>query len=250
MNSYAELPRQIVAERGSTNFRDRQPTGSHHQNGSSEFRIGRPQHEILVPLHLADAGSQKDADVSQPALFQQHGQNVVGRAIAEELTHGFFVIRDAISFDQLDKIRGRVARERRLREMRIRGKKVIRTAVKVREIASPAAGNQDLLAHPIRALEHRHAPPAFACCDGAHQSRCPATHNQRVEGVGHERSHVEQAEPRQSIFLQQPLVGVLLMQLFDLRPGHLRPIRCQIAVRLRTDGKHLFIGGPSQQRCE
>ena len=46
--------------------------------------------------------------------------------------------------------------------------------------------------------------------------------------------HVEQAQPRKPILLQQPLVDVLLQQLIDLRARHLAAIWRQFAIGLRT----------------
>ncbi len=46
--------------------------------------------------------------------------------------------------------------------------------------------------------------------------------------------HIEQTQPRHAILLQQPLVNVLLVQLLDLRRGHLAAIGRKIAIGLRA----------------
>ena len=59
--------------------------------------------------------------------------------------------------------------------------KVFRPAVQVGEVAAPAAGDQDLLADTLRALQHGRAPPAPAGFDGAHQAGCPGAENDYVK---------------------------------------------------------------------
>ena len=83
--------------------------------------------------------------------------------------------------DQRDEIRGRVAGQRRLGEMRIRREEILRLAVQVGEIAAAAAGNQNLLAQSVGVLEDRDAASALAGLDGAHQARRASAENQCVE---------------------------------------------------------------------
>src|SRR5437588_1607490 len=49
-------------------------------------------------------------------------------------------------------------------------------------------------------------------------------------------SHVEKAQARQAILFQQALIHVLLVQLFDLRPGHLSAIGGKIAIGIGANG--------------
>ena len=49
--------------------------------------------------------------------------------------------------------------------------------MKIGEIASAAAGNQDFFADARGALQHRNAPSALAGFDGAHQPRSAAAEN-------------------------------------------------------------------------
>ncbi len=116
----------------------------------------------------------------------------------------------------------------------------------VSEIASPAAGDQNLLAQPIGAFEHGHAASTLARFDRAHQPSRSASCNQCVEGMGHGRSHVEQAETGKSVFFQKPLLHVLLLQLIDLRRRHFSAIGSEFTVRLGANGNNLLIGSRSQ----
>src|ERR1700730_8218899 len=55
------------------------------------------------------------------------------------------------------------------------------------------------------------------------------------------RSHVEQAEPWQVVFFQQPLVDVLPLQLIDLRRPHFATIRCKVAGSFGANHYHRFV---------
>lgn len=63
-------------------------------------------------------------------------------------------------------------------------------------------------------------------------------------------SHVKQAQTRQSVFLQEPLVDILLLQLRNLYGCHLTAIGCEFAVSLRAHRNHVFIGSRGEQNGE
>src|SRR5450755_2176750 len=54
-------------------------------------------------------------------------------------------------------------------------------------------------------------------------------------------SHVKQTQSRNSVFLEQPLVRILFLQLLDLRHRHLASIRSQLAVSLRARRYNLVV---------
>ncbi len=120
------------------------------------------------------------------AFGLEHRQDVARRPVAEQLTQSFFVIGDAVLFDQRDEIGWGVARQGRLGKMRIGGNEILGLAVEVGEIAPPAARNQDFLAQSVGALEHGDTAAALAGFDGAHQAGRAATEDECVEGMGHE----------------------------------------------------------------
>ena len=82
--------------------------------------------------------------------------------------------------DQRHEIGRRVARQRRLGEVRIGRDEVCRRAVKVGEIAAPAAGDKNFLSQPLGAFEDGHPPSPLAGFDGTHQSGSAAAENQSV----------------------------------------------------------------------
>jgi hypothetical protein len=69
--------------------------------------------------------------------------------------------------------------------MRIRRQKILGLAVDVREVAAPAAGDENLFAQTVGVLENGDAASAFARFDGAHQASCASAENQCIEVMGH-----------------------------------------------------------------
>src|SRR6202140_2463645 len=142
---------------------------------------------------------------------------------------------------QRNEILRRVAGKQRLGKMRIAGEKILRPAVEVGEIAAPTARDENLLSQLVCTFEYRDATAALARLNGAHQACCAAAENQCVEGMDHRQSHIKQAEARKLIFFQQSFVDILLLQLVDLRPGHLRSVWSKIAVGLSANVDDIFV---------
>ncbi len=91
------------------------------------------------------------------------------------------MVGDSVLFDQRNKIRRRVPRQRGFGEVRIRRNKILRPAINIREIAAPAAGYQNLFADAFGMFKHSHAPPALACLNRAQQSRRATAKNQSIK---------------------------------------------------------------------
>ena len=146
--------------------------------------------ESIRVAHFANPGAQKYFHAGRAALRFQHSRDLVGRAIAKKLAQRFFVIGDAVLFDQGDKVLRRVARQRRFREVGIRGNEILRLAIEIREITASAARNQDFLSGSFGVLQDRDAPAAFAGLDRAQQSRGACPDDQHVKRfVRRFRSH-------------------------------------------------------------
>src|SRR5258708_15619089 len=180
-----ELSSEIVTERRCANFRNRKATGGNHEHGRPEFRTRRAHDELRRSFYLMDLRVEKNAHVCLLALGFQHVKNVASRVIAEKLAQSFLVIRNVVFLYHRDKVVRCEAGQSRLREVRIGGKKVLRSATQVGEVAPSTAGDKDLLPESIGALQHRYAPAALAGLDGAHQSRRAATENDCIEGMNH-----------------------------------------------------------------
>ena len=139
--------------------------------------------ESIRAFYFPDVCSQKDPDIRVGTFTQQHGRDLLRRAIAKELPQSLFVVSDTMSFDQGDEISRCVTRQCRPGKVRIGGDKVFWTAMQVGEVAAPTARNQNFLAHPLGALEQRHPPPATACLDRAHKSGRTRAYHHYVEAL-------------------------------------------------------------------
>jgi len=92
------------------------------------------------------------------------------RPIAEELSQRLFVIRDAVPLHELDKIRRRVTRQRRLRKVRIGREEVVGPREQVGKVCAASSRDEDLFARALRTLQHRDTAPAAGGFDRSHQA--------------------------------------------------------------------------------
>jgi hypothetical protein len=90
-----------------------------------------------------------------------------------------------MSFDESNEIRGSVPRQRGFGEVGIRGYKILRVAIQIGEIAASAAGDQNLFAGTLAALQNGHTAPAFAGFDGAEESRGSRAKHYSIKFVDH-----------------------------------------------------------------
>jgi len=119
------------------------------------------------------------------ALGFEHLHDILRGAVAEKLAERLLVIRDAVLFNQRDEVRRRVPGQGGFREVGVGGIEVFRTAVDVREIAAPSAGNKYLFPRAVGAFHDCDAPAAFARLDCAHQPGGSRAQNDRIEFVDH-----------------------------------------------------------------
>ncbi|MCY1372177.1 hypothetical protein D9M69_593630 [compost metagenome] len=100
------------------------------------------------------------------AFGQQQGDQVLGRAVAEQLALVLLMETDAVFLHQRDEVGRRVARERRAAEVRVLAQEVFvrraRIDVAVGEVGPAAARDADLLRHLFAVVEHQHAQAALA----------------------------------------------------------------------------------------
>ena len=97
----------------------------------------------------------------------QHVGDVAGGVVAEELAERFFVVGDAMLFDEGEEVRGGVAGQGGLGKVGIGGEEILRLAMDVGEIAAASAGDEDFLADAVGVLQDRDAAAALARFDGA-----------------------------------------------------------------------------------
>ena len=120
-------------------------------------------------------------DIGAVRLLEQHIDNLLGRAVAEELAVFALVVGDAMALHQGDKVVLVIARERRDAKTRILRQKIRGRSVKIGEVGAPTAGNPDFLPHLGIALEQERATAAPSRRGGAHETGRPGADDDNVE---------------------------------------------------------------------
>ncbi len=137
--------------------------------------------------NFLNCGVEKKVDLGGAAFRFEHIGDVAGCAVAEKLAQSFFVVRNRMAFDQRDEIGGCVAGQRGFGKVRVRGDEIFRAAMKIREIAASAAGDEDFFAGARGAFEDGNASPTLPCFDGAHQACGTGAENYGIIVVSHFR---------------------------------------------------------------
>ena len=120
-------------------------------------------------------------DVGFGALALEHGDDGLGGVVAEELAEGFFVVGDAVLFDEGDDVGWGVAGECGLCEVGVLGEEVFGATVDVGEVAASAAGDEDFFAGFFGVVEQEDSAVAAAGFDGAHEAGCACAEDGDVD---------------------------------------------------------------------
>lgn len=152
-NPVTELASEVVAERGGAHFGDGEAASSDDEDGGAKFGGLGAKDEFSGTLNFGDTGVNEDLDLGSAALGFEEVDNVGGGIVAEELAERFFVVGDAMLFDESDEIRGSEPGESRFGEVRIRGEKIFGSGVEIGEVAATTAGNEDFFADAVGVLE-------------------------------------------------------------------------------------------------
>jgi hypothetical protein len=149
----AELASEVVAKGGGAHFGYGVAAGSDDDDGGAKFGGIRAEDEFGGALNFGDADVEEDLDLGCMAFSFEEVGDVRGGIVAEELAQFFFVVGDAMLFDETDEIRGGEAGEGGFGEVRIGGKEIFGSGVDVGEVAAAAAGNEDFFADAVGVLE-------------------------------------------------------------------------------------------------
>jgi len=180
-NVQAELAGEVVAEAGGAHFGDGDSAGGDDESGGAVFGSVSADGECGVATDFADFGVDNDFCVGVAAFGFEHGDDLSGGIVAEELAESFLVVCDSVFLDESDEIGGGVACEGGFGEVWICGEEMLRLGVKIREIAAASAGDEDFFADFFGAFEEDYAAAAFAGFDGAHQASGATAQNDYVE---------------------------------------------------------------------
>jgi len=185
LNLHPKLPRYFVSKGRRADFWNRKSARCDDQGRRAKlFRVG-PNNELCRPGNLLHTLIQKCLNPHSAAFFFQHLRDVARGAVAKKLPQRFCVIRNPMFLHEAYKVSRRVTSQGRFREMWIRGNEIVRRAMDIREIAAPAARNQNLLPNLLRPLDDGHAPPAFFGLHGAHQPRRSRAQHYHVKCFAH-----------------------------------------------------------------
>ena len=175
----SELFGEGVAEAGGTHPGDGEAAGGDDQGHGLEGACGGFDAEagVVRSGRLGDGlgdgddfGAEEGADFGVGAFALQHGDDFLCGAVAEELAESFFVVTDAVFFNQRDEVCGGVACECGLGEVRVGGEEVFWAAVDVSEVAAATSGDEDFFAGLVCVVEQEDAATAATCFDGTHHA--------------------------------------------------------------------------------
>jgi hypothetical protein len=152
-NLVAELASEVVAEGGGAHFGDGEPASGDDQDRSAKLGGFGAKDEFRGTLNFGDTGVNEDLDPGSAALGFEEVDDVRGGIVAEKLAVRFFVVGDAMLFEESDEIRGSEPGESRFGEVRIRREKIFGSGVEIGEVAATTAGNEDFLADAVSVLE-------------------------------------------------------------------------------------------------
>ena len=143
--------------------------GDHELFCIQRLRVqGHFERRVAANLAGGRAGTQRDPGVA--AFGKQHVDKGARGSVAEQLPQLLFVPGDTVLVDQRDEIARGVTGQCGLGEVRVGRQKAAGADVEVRKVAASAAGDQDLLPGPVRALDEEDAAAALPRLDRAHEA--------------------------------------------------------------------------------
>ena len=173
---------QPVAPGGGADGGDGEPAGGHHQRFGVEFAVGGGQHKaaVVAARHAVDGAAQAAGDAAVGAFGVEQVDDLLGAVVAKQLAEGFFVVGDAVAFDQLDKVPLAVLRQRRAHKVRVGGQIALGVDVEIGEVAAAAARDADFFGQFVAVVQHQHAPAALPGHAGAHQAGGAGAHHDYI----------------------------------------------------------------------
>ena len=179
-----EPARDVIGKARRAEFGDSETSAGEHQCGRLRRRLAEGDMEAAVAMLDAGRIAKGRLDPACSTFVEQHRNNLLRRSIAEQLAKGLFVPRNAMAFDQFDEVGRSKAAQRRFGEMRIGRQEIRGRCTDIGEIASPAAGNQDLAAWLRRMVDEKGAAPPLPRLSCAKHSRRAGADNDCVKGTG------------------------------------------------------------------
>jgi hypothetical protein len=185
----AELARQVVGKAGGAHLGDGFAAGGDDQTRRCHPSVA--DHDVKSlgrPFDTADLPAGPDGGPGGAQVIGQHGNDLGGRPVAEELAQGLFMEGDALLLDPRDEHFGRVAGEGGEGEAWIVAQEPLAaervSRVHIGKIAAAAAGNADFLARIAGVVDHEDPTAALARLDARHHAGGSGPQDNHVE-IGH-----------------------------------------------------------------
>ena len=166
----AELAGEVVAEGGCAHFGDGETTRGYYQGWSAIIGGVAADDKLRIAGDFGDLAVQDNFHAGGTAFGFEHVGDVAGGVVAEELAKRFFVVRDAMFFDEGEEVRRGVAGQSGFGKMGIGGEEILRLAMNVREVAAASARDEDFLADAVGVFEDGDAAAVLARLNSAHQA--------------------------------------------------------------------------------
>ena len=185
----------VVGKPGRAHFRDRLAAGGQHQIARGDgLAPARPlEHRMKGAIRMREVherGFEPQLRARPVHRAAQHGDDVLGAGVAEQLAQRLLMPGDAGLGHLGDEIPLRVARQGGFGEMRVLAEIAVELDVEIGEVAAPAPGDADLLARGLRMVDHQGARPGMG-----------RAHHAGRAGPEDERVHLHAArKPRRAGF--------------------------------------------------
>jgi hypothetical protein len=121
-----------------------------------------------------------NGDVTLEAFDHQHVDNGFRRVIAKKLPTVFFVKGNPVLLNQPNEIAGLEFLKGRADELRVLGKKVGWTAIKISEIATTAATDSNFFSQGLCVVKHKNTKPVLPSRRCTEKSGCACADNNNI----------------------------------------------------------------------
>ena len=171
MTGKAETAGEVEAEAGGADLGYGQAAGGDDERLGFERAVVGLEVEAVGARDVGHFGLEADGGARGVAFGEEHGDDLAGGAVAEELAEGLFVPGDGVTVDEVDEVLRGVAGEGGAAEAGIVGPEAVGVGMQIGEVAATAAGDEDLFAGLAGVIEHEDAAAAAGGGGGGHQPR-------------------------------------------------------------------------------
>jgi hypothetical protein len=141
-----ELAGDVIGKAGRAHFGNGKPACGHDEPlCAGRAAAGLDREPSIRMGHAGNFCGEADLRVALVAFVQQHLDDGAGFLVTEKLALVLFGIGQAVGGHEGNEIPGRVAGQRRFREMRVLAEKAVGARFEIGEVAASAAGDAYLV---------------------------------------------------------------------------------------------------------